>query len=61
MTEDTDPPKHAADDTPNEIIADAREKAAQKKRLRKALPVAVGIGSAALTAALLYANRRRKD
>lgn len=49
------------DDTPNEILAAAREKAAQKKRLKKALPVAVGIGSAALAAALLYANRRRKD
>lgn len=50
----TDPP-------PNEIIADVREKAAQKSRLQKAVPVAVGIGSAALAAALLYANRRRKD
>lgn len=48
------------DDAPNEIIADAREKAAQKKRLKKRIPVAVGIGSAALTAALIYASRQRK-
>ncbi len=47
-------------DVPNEIIADAREKAAQKSRLKKAVPIAVGIGSAALAAALLYANRNRK-
>ena len=46
-------------DTPNEIIADAREKAAQKTRLKKRVPIAVGIGSAALTAALMYASRRR--
>jgi homoserine kinase len=48
-------------DQPNEIVADAREKAAQKQRLKKAVPIAVGIGSAALAAALLYANRNRKD
>lgn len=46
-------------ETPNEIIADAREKAEQKKRLKKRVPIAVGIGSAALTAALMYASRRR--
>lgn len=46
-------------DTPNEIIAAAREKAAQKKRIKKRVPIAVGIGSAALTAALMYASRRR--
>lgn len=48
------------DDTPNEILAHAREKAAQKKRLKPAVPIAVGIGSAALTAALMYASRGRK-
>jgi hypothetical protein len=48
-------------DTPNEIIAAAREKAAQQSRLKKALPIAVGIGSAALAAALLYAKRRDRD
>ena len=46
---------------PNEILAATMAKAAQRKRLTKALPVAVGIGSAALAAALLYASRRRKD
>ena len=49
------------EDAANEIIAEARERAAQRKRLRQALPVAVGVGSAALAAALLYASRRRKD
>ena len=48
------------EETANEIVRDAQEKAAQKARLNKALPVAVGIGSAALAAALLYASRRRK-
>lgn len=49
------------EDAPNEIVAAAREKAAQRQRLRKAVPIAVGIGSAALAAALLYANRSRRD
>lgn len=43
----------------NEIVAAARESAAQKKRLKKGVPIAVGIGSAALTAALMFASKRR--
>ena len=51
MSDETDPP--------NEIIAAARESAAQKKRIKKRVPIAVGIGSAALTAALMFASKRR--
>ena len=58
MTEPTD---QLSSEPVNEIVAAARAAAAQRERLRKALPIAVGIGSAALAAALLYANRTRRE
>ena len=49
----------------NEILAAAEEekrrKEAQKSNKRLMTGVAVGIGSAAIVAALLYANRSRKN
>lgn len=58
------------DDTPNEIVAAAKaakertERAAKQaadKWPLKAIGLGVGIGSAAVAAALLYANRDKKD
>lgn len=37
------------------------EQAAERKRKRQLMGVAAGIGSAAIVAALLYANRGRKN
>lgn len=56
MTESTD-------DAPNEIVAAAREAKARAAGARRRWPVALGlgIGSAALVAALLYARRERDD
>ena len=56
------------DDEPNEIIAAAKAAKARKERAEKtggnwplkAIGLGVGIGSAAVAAALLYANRDRK-
>ena len=49
----------------NEILAAAEEdklrKEAQKSNKRLITGVAVGIGSAAIVAALLYANRSRRN
>ena len=49
----------------NEILAaaedDKRRKEAQKSNKRLITGVAVGIGSAAIVAALLYANRSRRN
>ena len=50
----------------NEILAaaedDKRRKEAQKSSNKRLITgVAVGIGSAAIVAALLYANRRKND
>ena len=55
MSKDQDAP-------PNEILAAAR--AAKDRELaakRRTWPIAVGIGSAALAAALIYAKRRGRD
>ena len=51
------------DDAPaSEALREARAQAATKKRNKKvaAVGVAAGIGSAALAAAFLYANRGKK-
>ena len=51
------------DDAPaSEALREARAQAAAKKRNKKvaAVGVAAGIGSAALAAAFLYANRGKK-
>ena len=75
MTDATTPndPVRTDDDAPNEILATARDlkdqashaaaaAAEQAKRwpLGK-IGLGVGIGSAAVAAAVLYANRRRED
>jgi hypothetical protein len=60
----------ADDDTPNEIVAAARDAKARRGTAHeggkdkgnwslKAIGLGVGIGSAAVAAALLYANRDR--
>ncbi|WP_326525121.1 hypothetical protein [Sphingomonas sp.] len=56
-----------SDDTPNEIVAAAKDAKARKARPEpkkgqwplKAIGLGVGIGSAAVAAALLYANREK--
>jgi hypothetical protein len=57
-----------ADDTPDTVphavqalAADAADAAADRRRKRVTTGVAVGIGSAAIVAALLYANRGKRD
>ncbi len=57
-------------DAPNEIVAETREVTARRKAAEKAadatgrnwplVGLGVGIGSAAIAAAVLYANRNRK-
>lgn len=54
------------DDEPKSVLAEAEAakatKAAPRNRTRSIVTgAAIGIGSAALVAALLYANRARKD
>jgi hypothetical protein len=61
MTEPTATPE--TDDVPgSEALREARAQAAAKKRNQTvaAVGVAAGIGSAALAAAFLYANRGKK-
>jgi hypothetical protein len=63
MTEPTTPPQDNEDDAPgSEALREARVQAAAKKRNQTvaAVGVAAGIGSAALAAAFLYANRGKK-
>ena len=60
-----------SDDEPNEIVAAAVDAKARRKRANKkerggkwplkAIGLGVGIGSAAVAAALLYANRNDDD
>lgn len=53
-------PARATDDK-NEVVREVEEKRAASNRTRKLVTgAAIGIGSAALVAALLYANRTRK-
>lgn len=48
-------------DAKNEVVREVEEKKAASNRTRKLVTgAAIGIGSAALVAALLYANRSRK-
>lgn len=57
-----------SDEEPNEIVAAAKDAKARTSRAKKrdgwpikAIGLGVGIGSAAVAAALLYANRDKDD
>jgi hypothetical protein len=53
--------KRDEDDTPRSVLAEAEAAKAGKPNRTRQIVTGIGIGSAALVAALLYANRVRKN
>jgi len=62
MSASTPPPAPSSESTESPSAPEAQENAkAAETRRKKTLGVAMGIGSAAIVAALLYANRSKRS